>query len=367
MVLSDDLPLGQLDLRYMPLPTGTATSGQVPVATGVGNASAWGGGSGVTVLTRATVLTASGSAAANTIVPVDTTSSAVTVTLPTAPAQGTIVAVKCIIFGSGHNVTIATGGSDVFNKTGGGTTLSLAAVNQGVYLCYDTATAIWTDLADDLPLSYLDTLFLQLTGGTMSGAIAMGSNKITGLTNGSGAQDAAAYGQTLAGGSLAPLTTEGDLLYANATPAAARLAVGSANQVLGVSGGVPAWQAGIGLQATTGYTGYTLINGTGTIVSWTAPNDGALHRFEIFARLIVSSNLTGGAIFAGNGGTVLTGGTINSGAFLWSANQGAGDYFLTKTSLGVSGILGPAEQIYIKQSTAITGGAAILYAEIWAS
>lgn len=130
---------------------------------------------------------------------------------------------------------------------------------------------------------------------------------------------------------------------------------------------MPAWQAGIGLQATTGYTGYTLINGTGTIVSWTAPNDGALHRFEIFARLIVSSNLTGGAIFAGNGGTVLTGGTINSGAFLWSANQGAGDYFLTKTSLGVSGILGPAEQIYIKQSTAITGGAAILYAEIWAS
>jgi hypothetical protein len=36
---------------------------------------------------------------------------------------------------------------------------------------------------------------LQKTGGTMSGAIAMGSNKITGLTNGSNPQDAAAYGQ----------------------------------------------------------------------------------------------------------------------------------------------------------------------------
>jgi hypothetical protein len=36
---------------------------------------------------------------------------------------------------------------------------------------------------------------LQTTGGTMSGAIAMGSHKITGLTNGSSAQDAAAYGQ----------------------------------------------------------------------------------------------------------------------------------------------------------------------------
>lgn len=36
---------------------------------------------------------------------------------------------------------------------------------------------------------------LQTTGGTMSGAIAMGSHKITGLTNGSAASDAAAFGQ----------------------------------------------------------------------------------------------------------------------------------------------------------------------------
>lgn len=36
---------------------------------------------------------------------------------------------------------------------------------------------------------------LQTTGGTMSGAIAMGTNKITGIGNGSAAQDAAAFGQ----------------------------------------------------------------------------------------------------------------------------------------------------------------------------
>lgn len=36
---------------------------------------------------------------------------------------------------------------------------------------------------------------LQTTGGTMSGAIAMGTSKITGLGNGSSAQDAAAFGQ----------------------------------------------------------------------------------------------------------------------------------------------------------------------------
>ncbi len=36
---------------------------------------------------------------------------------------------------------------------------------------------------------------LPLAGGTMSGAIAMGTNKITGLGNGSAAQDGAAFGQ----------------------------------------------------------------------------------------------------------------------------------------------------------------------------
>jgi hypothetical protein len=46
-------------------------------------------------------------------------------------------------------------------------------------------------------------------------------------------------------GSLAlsqtPLTTAGDLLYANSTPALARLAIGSTNQFLGISAGLPAW------------------------------------------------------------------------------------------------------------------------------
>lgn len=166
---------------------------------------------------------------------------------------------------------------------------------------------------------------------------------------------------------LAPTTTEGDLIYENATPAPARLPIGAVNTSLQSNGSLPSWQLALVQQATTGYTGYTLVNGTGTIISWTAPNDGSLHRFVIFARLIVSSSLTGGAIFAGNAGTILTGGTVNSGAFLWNNNQGAGDYFLTKSTLATDGILGPAEQIYVKQTVAVTGGAGIVYAEIWAS
>ena len=41
----------------------------------------------------------------------------------------------------------------------------------------------------------LTATYVPLAGGTMTGAIAMGSHKVTGLTNGSAAQDAAALGQ----------------------------------------------------------------------------------------------------------------------------------------------------------------------------
>jgi hypothetical protein len=40
---------------------------------------------------------------------------------------------------------------------------------------------------------------------------------------------------------LSPLTTAGDLIYENATPAAARLALGTSGQVVGVGSSIPAW------------------------------------------------------------------------------------------------------------------------------
>jgi hypothetical protein len=49
-----------------------------------------------------------------------------------------------------------------------------------------------------------DTTRLALAGGTMTGAIAMGTSKITGLGNGSAAQDAAAFGQIPLASSTTP-------------------------------------------------------------------------------------------------------------------------------------------------------------------
>ncbi len=52
--------------------------------------------------------------------------------------------------------------------------------------------------------------------------------------------------------------TAGDLLYASGTTTLAKLAIGSAGDVLRVSGGAPAWQSAAQLVRLTGYTVATL-------------------------------------------------------------------------------------------------------------
>jgi hypothetical protein len=107
------------------------------------------------------VKTGAYTAAAGDLVPVDTTSAAVTVTLPSAPADKTRVAVKHVIQGGTNAVTIAAGGSDVFNKAGGSTSLTLTLLNQSVSLQYKATGGIWYVVADDEPLSALDARFLR--------------------------------------------------------------------------------------------------------------------------------------------------------------------------------------------------------------
>ncbi len=90
-------------------------------------------------------------------VPVDASGGSVTITLPTAPTDKSRVEVK-LITTSGSNVAIvATGGSDVFNKSGGDSSVSLSLLNQAVMLQYAAGSpGIWYVQTDDLPLSQLD-------------------------------------------------------------------------------------------------------------------------------------------------------------------------------------------------------------------
>lgn len=111
-------------------------------------------------LTPTAVKTANYTASASDFVPVNTTSGSITITLPTAPADKSIVGVKQVIQGGSNTVTIAAGGSDVFNKTSGSTTLTLTLVNQGVQLQYASSSGIWYVFSDDLPLSGLDARYV---------------------------------------------------------------------------------------------------------------------------------------------------------------------------------------------------------------
>lgn len=121
---------------------------------------------GQSFLAPTSVKTVAYTAVVGDLVPVDTTSAAVTVTLPTAPANGAMVAVKLVIQGSTNTVTVAAAGSDVFNKTAGATTETLTLLNQGIVLQYKATGAIWYVVADDLALSQLDARFAPLLYST---------------------------------------------------------------------------------------------------------------------------------------------------------------------------------------------------------
>ncbi len=217
-----------------------------------------------------------------------------------------------------------------------------------------TGLAAGSGNGDSLRYEQLISLYLLLTGGTMSGAIAMGSNKITGLTNGSAASDAAAFGQIptalppngTAGGDLSgtypnpavkaitetsgptdltigtitdgqflkrtgstlvsgavmsnPLTTKGDIIIEDASPAPARLPIGSAAQVLNVASGLPAWATPPGFEigydqitASVNITGTSAGSPTTIITCASHTFDGAPVLMEFFTPFVITpTNVT---------------------------------------------------------------------------
>lgn len=88
-----------------------------------------------------------------------------------------------------------------------------------------------------------------ITSGTWTGTTIAITNGGTGQTSASAAFAA-----------LSPLTTAGDIIYENATPAPARLPIGSTGQVLTVVGGVPAWAPTVGTLTVT-EENITLVSG----------------------------------------------------------------------------------------------------------
>jgi hypothetical protein len=118
--------------------------------------------------------------------------------------------------------------------------------------------------------------------------------------------------------------------------------------------------AALGLQAATPVAGFALQNGTPSILTWTTPNDGKQHRFLVLASLDVTSAETGGQV-------TVTYNTPDGGAgshTLFSANT-AGGVFTPVASFMI--ICEANTTVTIAQATALTVGAATVWAEIWGS
>ena len=120
-----------------------------------------------TTLVLKPVQTASFTAVVGNIYPINA-NNAVIVTLPTAPADKSIVQFKVTIGSTvglptggqlNNPVIYNTGGSDVINVAGGVTTGHLYLLDQAVTLQYDQTTAVWIATGDDLPLAQLDARY----------------------------------------------------------------------------------------------------------------------------------------------------------------------------------------------------------------
>jgi hypothetical protein len=132
-------------------PDGVATldsTGNVPAGQ-LGHAS---GG-----LHQTAVVTTTHTAVAGEVVRADISGGSFTVTLPSAPAAGTQVAVKVVTNAAGNvnALTVATGGSDVINKTAGVTSMALTLQGQAILLEYNTG--IWALIATDDAAAQLAT------------------------------------------------------------------------------------------------------------------------------------------------------------------------------------------------------------------
>lgn len=113
-------------------------------------------------------------------------------------------------------------------------------------------------------------------------------------------------------------------------------------------------------QVATPVAGFALQNGTPTILTWTAPNDGKLHRFEIFGTVSVTVAETGGAILVSY---TLPDGT-NTAHTVFPGGATVGDI---PPAFAGQVIVKPGSVVTLFQNTALTLGAAVAWAEIWGS
>lgn len=105
----------------------------------------------------------------NVFVPVDTSISSVTVTLPNAPPDGSYIGLG-LVAGGVNLLTVAASGSDVFNKPSSGIiSLTLNLINQVYILKYSATPAVWYVQSTSISLSSLDSRYVSLVSPAFTG------------------------------------------------------------------------------------------------------------------------------------------------------------------------------------------------------
>lgn len=217
-------------------------------------ATASGGGS---ALTPTAVKTANYTATVSDFIPSDASGGSFTVTLPTTPADKSIIAVKLIAVASTNTVTIAAGGSDVFNKTAGSTSLTLSLLNQVVTLQYKSSTGIWYVTSTDpglgtWPGSTNVVTLGTITTGTWNATVVAGQYGGTGVAN-TGKTITLGGNLTTSGAFNTTFTVTGSntITFPNAAITVARIDAAQTFTGVQTFSSVPVFSAGIGSATAT--------------------------------------------------------------------------------------------------------------------
>ncbi|MFA5933598.1 MAG: tail fiber domain-containing protein [Microgenomates group bacterium] len=196
-----------------------------------------------------------------------------------------------------------------------------------------------------------DTLVTKTSTDTLTNkTIAAGDNTLTGSftgitglgTIGTGTWNGTKIGTTYGGTGLTTYTT-GDLLYSSASNTLANLAVGTAGQVLTITGGIPTWgnasgAAGLGTMSTQNIAGISAAILPDTNNSYDLGS--ATYQWQ-------DAWFAGTLTVAGN----IVGATTGTSGY-WTRNDATGDlYSATLTDQIGIGTTAPASQLEIKATT----------------
>lgn len=118
----------------------------------------------------------------------------------------------------------------------------------------------------------------------------------------------------------------------------------------------------MGLLAATPAAGFPLVNATPTILSWTAPADGQLHRVIVFCNGHVTVGTTGGAVginFTGPDGAAIANSILagtQAASHLNISGAGNATFFVQAGTT-----------VTLVQTSAMSAGAEVVWAELWGS